>query len=384
MRPAALPKVEGHPNLNSHARTDPLLEQADDDKFVPIDENVVDETEKEASSPTIYGISSYGADYTVDLLVKRMRSGSYIVPPFQRAYVWSIRKASRFIESLLLGLPVPGIFLYKETATPNYLIVDGHQRLKTLQFFLDGYFGERKFRLEDVQDRWNGRTFEELSELDRRNLEDAIIHTIIFSQDDPPESNSSIYHVFERLNTGGMTLTPQEIRHCINHGNFTNLLSQLNQNEKWREIYGPTNKRLKDQELILRFLALFYDLNSYARPMNEFLNTFMTNHRDIDERQQSEFASIFDSTVQVARECLGDRAFRPERSLNAAVYDAVMVGLAKRLKDRFDRPDAEKIRAAYDRLLADEKFQEAFRKATSDEESVKTRIRLATEYFAAT
>jgi Protein of unknown function DUF262 len=360
-----------------------LVEQADDDDFVPIDENVVDETEKEASSPTIYGISSYGADYTVDLLVKRMRSGAYIVPPFQRSYVWSIRKASRFIESLLLGLPVPGIFLYKETATPNYLIVDGHQRLKTLQFFLDGYFGERKFRLEEVQERWNGNTFDELSELDRRNLEDAIIHTIIFSQDDPPENNSSIYHVFERLNTGGMTLTPQEIRHCINHGNFTSLLTRLNQVEEWRKVYGEANKRLKDQELILRFLALFYELDTYERPMNEFLNTFMAKHRDLDEGRQTEFASVFEAAVQAAHGSLGDRAFRPERSLNAAVYDAVMVGLAKRLKDRPVPPEAEKIRDAYDRLLADDEFQQAFRKATSDEESVKTRIRLATAYFAA-
>jgi Protein of unknown function DUF262 len=108
-------------------------EEMGEDEFVPIDPNVVDETEKEPSSPTIYGISSYGADYTVDLLVKCMRSGAYVVPPFQRSYVWSIRKASRFIESLLIGLPVPGVFLYKEIDTPNYLIVDGHQRLKTLQ-----------------------------------------------------------------------------------------------------------------------------------------------------------------------------------------------------------------------------------------------------------
>ncbi len=150
------------------------------------------------------------------------------------------------------------------------------------------------FDWKRYKSRWNGRTFDDLSELDRRNLEDAIIHTIIFSQDDPPENNSSIYHVFERLNTGGMTLTPQEIRHCINHGNFTNLLTKLNQNETWRKVYGPANKRLKDQELILQFLALFYELNTYARPMNEFLNTFMTKRRDIDERRQTEFTSTFE------------------------------------------------------------------------------------------
>jgi hypothetical protein len=363
--------------------TDPLQQQAIEDEFVPIDPDVVDETEREPSSPIIYGISSYGADYTVDLLVKRMRSGTYVIPPFQRSYVWSIRKASRFIESLLLGLPVPGIFLYKEILTPNYLIVDGHQRLKTLQYFLDGHFGERKFRLEDVQERWNGLTFDELNELDRRNFEDAIIHTIIFSQDDPPENNSSIYHVFERLNTGGMTLTPQEIRNCINHGELTSLLGQLNTNKLWRKIYGPVNKRLKDQELILRFFALLSDLELYTRPMNEVLNDFMARNRDAHKIKQNAFTREFETTVAAVYNSLGERAFRPERSLNAAVYDAVMVGLARRLRAKAP-PDAEQVRAMYDKLLENAEFQAAFREATSDEENVKTRIRLATAYLATT
>jgi uncharacterized protein with ParB-like and HNH nuclease domain len=257
---------------------EPLITESGEPDNTPDDDNVLDETEGEASSPAIYGISSYGADYTVDLLVKRMRSEAYVVPPFQRSYVWPLRKASRFIESLLLGLPVPGIFLYKESGTGNHLIVDGQQRLKTLQFFYDGHFGERKFRLKDVQDRWLEKTIDDLSAVDRQQLDDAIIHTIIFSQESPPENNSSIYHVFERLNTGATPLTPQEIRHCINHGDFTNLLEELNDNLEWREIYGNKNRRLKDRELILRFLALYYDNSKYERPMSEFLNGFMSKH----------------------------------------------------------------------------------------------------------
>jgi hypothetical protein len=255
--------------------------------------------------------------------------------------------------------------------------------LRRCSYFLDGHFGERKFRLEDVQDNWNGLTFADLNDLDRRNLEDAIIHVIIFSQDDPPENNSSIYHVFERLNTGGMTLTPQEIRNCINHGELTQLLSVLNDNAVWRQIYGPKNKKLKDQELILRFLALLYDQDKYARPMNEFLNSFMARNRDPNRERRAEFESVFETTVRTAYEALGDRAFRPERSLNAAVYDAVMVGLARRLSGP-SAPDPEKIRGAYEKLLENEEFQAAFRRVTSDEENVKTRIRLATEYLAAT
>ncbi|NBC31925.1 MAG: DUF262 domain-containing protein [Alphaproteobacteria bacterium] len=344
------------------------------------DKNVIDEAAREPSEPVIFGISSYGADYTAELLVKRMRTGVYIVPPFQRAYVWPLRMASRFIESLMLGLPVPSIFLYKEEDTGKHLIIDGHQRLKTLQYFFDGTIGEKRFRLMDVQKRWVGKTYEDLDEIDRQNLDDALIHMIIFKQDAPSEDNTSIYHVFERLNTGGTKLYSQEIRNCVSHGAFVGLLEELNKIDEWRSIYGPINKRLKDQELILRFLGLYFEIESYKRPMNEFLNRFMKKHRKMSEETAASFTQVFTHTIGYAHRVLGSRAFRPERSLNAAVYDSVMVGLARRLDNPVD-PDPEAIQAAYQRLLKNQQYKDAFTRSTADEESVATRLKLATEAF---
>lgn len=344
-----------------------------------VNDEVLDEAEAETAAPLIYDISSYGADYTVDTIVKRMRSGAFVVPDFQRAYVWSQPKASRFIESLLLGLPVPGVFLYKEEDAGKYLIVDGQQRLKTLHQYFDGFFGERKFRLQDIEERWNEKTIDELSDLDKQNLEDAIIHTIIFKQDLPAAENSSIYHVFERLNTGGMTLNPQEIRNCINHGPFRNLLSTLNKNEDWRVIYGKVNKRFKDEELILRFLAMHEQGTQYRRPMKDFLNTFMARHERLAEGIGESFTDLFAKTLHTVRESLGDRAFRPEKLLNAAVFDSVMVGIAKRTE--LGDADGERLRSAYEGLLANPDFQAAYVRATADEENVKTRLKLAQEAF---
>jgi uncharacterized protein with ParB-like and HNH nuclease domain len=85
-----------------------------------------------------------------------------------------------------------------------------------------------------------------------------VIHATIIKQDEPSDDQSSVYHIFERLNTGGTQLEPQEIRVCIFHGPFADLLEELNANKEWRAIYGPQSKRIKDQELILRFLALFF------------------------------------------------------------------------------------------------------------------------------
>lgn len=111
--------------------------------------------------PYRYSISSYGADYPVDSIVKRLQAGSIYIPSFQRGFVWNLKQSSRFIESLLLGLPVPGIFLSKDPDTQQLLVVDGQQRLRTLQFFYEGIFEStsREFALIKVQPQFVGKTY---------------------------------------------------------------------------------------------------------------------------------------------------------------------------------------------------------------------------------
>jgi hypothetical protein len=116
---------------------------------------VIDELNEESQLPSIqrYGISSYGADYPIDTLYARLTSSEeagesdIYVPDFQRGYVWTKAQADRFIESLLLGLPVPGIFLYRDEETGRLLIVDGSQRLRTIKLFIEGTFDESAFIL---------------------------------------------------------------------------------------------------------------------------------------------------------------------------------------------------------------------------------------------
>jgi hypothetical protein len=98
-----------------------------------------------------------------------------------------------------------------------------------------------------------GETYKSLVDDDRRRLDDSIIHAIIIKQEEPSDDSSSIYHIFERLNTSGVSLTPQEIRTAIQHGEFSELLKELNMVPAWRAIYGPVNKLMRDQELIFGF-----------------------------------------------------------------------------------------------------------------------------------
>jgi hypothetical protein len=340
---------------------DEILQEAEDLK------NVTDEAEEEDHLTKPFTISSYGADYTVDSLVKRMETKSFFVPPFQRSLVWNVKQASRFIESLLMGLPVPGIFVFREAQTNRHLIVDGQQRLRTLQAFYNGIFRGEEFRLLDVRKQWLERTCKDLDSSDKLRLDDSVIHTTIFRQEQPEDNIDSIYEVFERINTGGIKLSDQEIRVCVNFGPFTDLLNTLNDDANWRNLYGAKSVRLKDQELILRFLAMHYDFENYSRPMRVFLNRFMESNKKLIEQRAGQYSACFRDTIAFVYQIIGHRAFRPQRSLNTAVFDAIMVGLAARL-NRGPIKDATAMTAAYDKLLSDTAFIDAYTRSTSNEE----------------
>lgn len=332
-----------------------------------------------------YTITSYGADYPVDSIIKRLNQETIYIPHFQREYVWSIRQASRFIESLLLGLPIPGIFLAMETDSPRLLVIDGQQRLKTLKLFYEGSFSNGKeFRLKGVQERLEGRNYNDLTPDDRITLDDSLIHSTIIKQDYPSEDQSSVYQIFERLNTGGTPLQPQEIRACIYYGDFNELLAELNEVESFREIYGPQSPRMKDQELILRFFSLYYRFMDYKKPLKGFLNQFMSDNRKLDKKSANEFKEIFNNTIDLVHKAIGEKkAFRIGRVINAAIFDSVMVGIAKRL-EQGEVKDYNDVYNKYSQLLEDEEFLGLIqgKGSTSDESNVKRRIELSEQYFS--
>lgn len=347
--------------------------------------NVEDDQEsddEESIASDLYSISSFGVDLDVETLVKRLNNQTYYVPDFQRQYVWSQTDASKFIESLLLGLPVPGIFLYKESDTTRHLVIDGQQRLKSLLKYSSGVFRERKFRLIGLKSKWDGLSYQELDDEDRNRLDQAIVHATIFKQDTPTENMDSVYEVFERINTGGMKLSPQEIRSCVAHGEFNSLLFELNKNNIWREMFGKESIRLKDVELILRFFAFNECLKNYERPMKKFLTDFMTSNRDpslhVQRRRRKEWEALME-TLSVS---LGSRPFRPRgKALNAALFDSFTVALAKKIKGDV-KPTTAAVKKAYDSLLDNEAFMKSISSSTADDENVKTRFRLASDSFS--
>lgn len=343
--------------------------------------------------PYTYSITAYGADYPVDSIVKRMDAADIVVPRFtwepdetsqivgfQREYVWPRPKADRFIESLLLGLPVPGIFLVKEQSG-RLLVLDGHQRLYTLKAYCEGVIRGQEYRLDNVEERFVGKRYRDLDVADRRRLNDSIMHATVIRQDEPTEDQSSIYIIFERLNTGGVNLQPQEIRVALYHGELVRALSKLNENVAWRKLFGQKARRLKDMEMILRFFAFYYHSPAYRRPMKDFLNRYMAGNRHLKRQSERELTKVFEKTTAVIANAIGPRAFRPVRAINAAVIDSVMTGVARRLAEGpIKRKD--QLVEHYDALLKNRDYRNAVETGTSQESNVESRLQLATEAFA--
>jgi Protein of unknown function DUF262 len=356
---------------------------------------VVDVDERAESEPAAASVNYFGTDFDVHGLVRRLRDGDIVIPTFdpgypsdtdirgfQRQFVWRRYQMDRFIESLLLGYPVPGIFLVQQP-DKKLLVLDGQQRLKTLEQFYDGeIYSGKQFELDAVADAFKGMTYESLAEEDRRQLDNTFIHAIVVKYD--PESDQeaeAVYQLFERLNTGGTNLYPQEIRVALYPGVFVDFVRELNRDDNWRVLYGPPSGRLKDQELILRFFALYQSGDKYSRPLKSFLNDFLKDHRQGGGLDLNHLAAHFRATCATINNGLGRRAFRTANAVNAALVDAVMVAIARRL-EAGPVADLESLQAPFETLVKDDDFDWAIGRATADEERVERRLAMATKAFA--
>lgn len=344
---------------------DEVIENADD--------------EDEAIDVSEYRITSFGIDYDVEGIVRRLRKGTIKLPSYQRAYVWPIRRASKFIESLMLKLPIPGIFLYREHNSSRQMVIDGQQRLETLRRFYDGKFDKREFSLTGVRPQFEGLTYKGLTNEQSASLDDTIIHATIVKQDAPDDGGSSQFEIFQRLNANATPLSAQEIRAASFGGEFCDLLVALNDNGAWRQLFGRKHRRRRDEELILRFFTLYFCADDYERPMKGFMNSFMSSNRNLMMYPKQQLEHLFVDTISTVLNKIGSRAFKPTRSVNASLFDSLMVGVARRLVKGSICSD---ITIEYDNLLNDEEFRTAIGYRTSDLHRVNTRIRLATEAFS--
>lgn len=332
--------------------------------------------------------STYPADFSLESLHQKWRDGEIEVPDFQRGFVWDRTQASRLIESFLLGLPVPAIYLYNERGSDRYLVIDGQQRLRSVFFYFEGHFPAERdgtapgsarangpdFRLVGLSPSslFRGRAFGALPDWDQRRLRHRVLRAYIVQPEDP-DDDTSLYDLFERLNTGGTRLENQEIRHCIYRGPFVDLLEDLNGIPSWRAILGREvpDRRRRDTELILRFFAT-RSPEEYRKPMKQFLSQHLARNRRAPTATLLANGNSFANTCDAVVASLGERPFHRRGLLNVAVLDSVMVAFANHLAAI---PDD--IRSRYRTLVASEVFLRDTRERTTDVDRLQRRFREA-------
>jgi hypothetical protein len=283
-------------------------------------------------------------DYAVRTLLDMVLEEDLLLnPEYQRQYRWDDLKASRFIESILLNIPVPVIYLAEEKDA-TFSVIDGQQRLTSLLRFIKPNSGE-VFRVNGLKVRAdiNGLSFDELERSDKSAITKRPIRCIVVLN----ESDQALkFEVFERLNTGSSKLTDQEVRNCIYHGNFNDLIKELAKNERFLELISLPEKNrnnMKAEELVLRFFA-YRDLNDntdYPGGYTEYLNNYMEDNRSQPLSRIEELRALFNNTVSLIDATLGVRvAFRrpidqinPEKFahtlINGAIYESQMIVYSK-------------------------------------------------------
>jgi hypothetical protein len=312
--------------------------------------------------------------------LRKLKEGKILLnPEFQRHLIWKDAQRSRFIESILLNIPIPPLYVRQEK-DGKYIIVDGQQRTATLQtFVIDGIF---KLSGLKVLKELNGKVFNDLAPGLKAAIEDKqlFFHVIKLTVPLP-----MVYDIFNRINTGGTQLSRQEIRNCIFLGRATRLLKKLSEQEYFRLAidYGISFKRMKDREAVLRYLAfkiLDYK-QDYKGDMDEFLGVAMKAINRMSDEEIAALEKDFERIMKSTCDFFGPRNFRlPTEKSKGRINIALMESIGHFFSiqpDHFLQQQKAKIKENFDRLFLDNDFIESVTRSTGDRGKVIKRFDLA-------
>lgn len=355
------------------------------------DEDAAEEVEEAVVPPEQRQLITQATDPEVEVLHRRWKRGALVLQAsFQRQYVWDATKASRLIESALLGVPIPVVYL-AEDSNNTVAVIDGQQRLTAFFSFMDGKLPDgTAFKLKGLElfPELNGATFSGLPQ----NHQDAILRcslrTITIKHRSDPEVK---FRIFERLNTGSVPLNYMELRNCVYRGAYMELLKELATDQTFGRLLGLStpDKRMRDVELVLRFAAFYHATYlHYEKPMKRFYNRDMEKYRGIGQRDADELRARFANACQIVWSMFGDSAFRrfyvgDERDpngrwegkrFNASLYDVLMGVLCMVDKNQAFAALDRLREAIIDLMVSRQDFIEAIVSGTSDPERVKARF----------
>jgi uncharacterized protein with ParB-like and HNH nuclease domain len=355
-----------------------------------------------------YELTASPNDFNIKTIFDFIESGIVVIPGFQRNYVWDQKRASKLIESLIIGLPVPQLFFYEQSKN-QFWVIDGQQRLMSIYYFIKGrfprderrvqlrrIFSERniipenilsdddyfaKFNLKlpsslpNTPNKFNSLNYQTLGE-HKTQFELRTIRSIMVKQISPPDDDSAMYELFNRLNSGGMNLSSQEIRVSLYHSDFFEMLSEINLNSQWRYfLKNPEpDLHMKDIEFLLRAFAFLLEGKTYNPSMVKFLNGFSKRARQISPEGTTYFKNFFEKFM-IACSHLPEDAFQSNANrFSVTIFESVFTTIGESLILDKQLPEGEVNSVSLESLKKDPEFLNASQKRTADTISVKTRL----------
>lgn len=309
--------------------------------------NIID-IESEVESEDLGNDSSYDGPFDpndIDVDISTVNLGSLLEqleydeidlkPEFQRSSdVWSAVKKSRLIESILLGLPLPSFYFSEDSTSNKLIIVDGLQRLCALKdFWID-----RKLRLEGMQflTHLEGLSFSDMDRTQIRRIKSMKVTLNTLRKSTPTKVK---FVIFQRVNTAGEPLKPQEMRNALYQGNATKLLRELADSDSFKRVTGGRikEKRMADCDFINRFLAFYLRREEYNGELDTFLNDTLGIINKMNDTEIERIKQVFNRAMNVCYQLLGDKAFRrpnpdvPDQffKINKAIYEVLSVSIAE-------------------------------------------------------
>jgi len=257
-----------------------------------------------------------------------------LMPDFQReADLWNSTKKSQLIESILLGLPLPSFYFSVDKKTNKWLVVDGLQRLSTFK----AYCIDKTLALTGLEflSDYETKTYDQLSRADYRKISGFKVNQYVIDKNTPPEVK---FLIFKRVNTGGLILTPQEMRHALNQGVAADFIRKLSKLEEFKKAtdYKISPKRQEDRDFVNRFVAFYllgYDEN-YEGELDNFLNDAMGQLDGVGKAKRTEIEYAFSQSMKTCYNIFGNDCFRKRyyvgdsrKPISKSVYDTISVNV---------------------------------------------------------
>ncbi len=317
------------------------------------------------------------ADRSLSELHRWHKTGRIIIDPeWQRNYVWDLARASKLIESFLLDIPVPVVYLAK-TEQSKYEVIDGLQRLTSVFNYFDGRYKLSKL---DILTELKGKEFKDLPTPLQNKLEDSVLRSFELSA----SSGDIHFIVFERLNTGGVKLNDMEIRNCLYRGSLNTLIKEISPNTSFLTCLNQKhlNKRMQDRALILRFLAFYERTHVKCQfGLKRFLNEFLDTYKNTSPEKIDEYRKVFDKCMKACVSVFGENGFRLKSEItkinsksagewasrpNAAIFQVIATSFANYDLGQITRK-ADAIYEEYlDLILTDTQWVDRVRRATGE------------------